>query len=70
MFKIAVAGVCQWNECWPANQRVAGLIPSQGTCVGCGPGPQQGAHERQPHMDVYLPLSPPFPSLKINEYNV
>ena len=22
------------------NQRVAGSIPSQGTCLGCGPGPQ------------------------------
>ena len=22
-----------------ANQRVAGLIPSQGTCLGCEPGP-------------------------------
>ena len=23
---------------WPGNQRVADLIPSQGTCLGCGPG--------------------------------
>ena len=56
----ALAGVAQWTEHQPANQRVAGLIPSQATCLGCGPGPQ-GAHERQPHTDVFLPLFiPPF----------
>ena len=38
--KIALAGVAQWIQCWPANQRVAGLIPTQGTCLGCWPGPQ------------------------------
>ena len=36
----ALAGVAQWNVHWPANQRVVGLILSQGTCLGCGPGPQ------------------------------
>ena len=36
----ALAGVAQWIECRPVNQRVAGSIPSQGTCLGCGPGPQ------------------------------
>ena len=47
-----------------ANQRVTGSIPSQGTCLGCGPGPQWGPRERQPHIDVSLPLFfPPFPSL-------
>ena len=43
-----LAGVAQWIECWPANQKVAGWIPSQGTCLGCRPGPQLGACERQP----------------------
>ena len=38
--QFALAGVAQWIECRPANQRVAGLIPSQGMCLGCGPGPQ------------------------------
>ena len=57
----ALAGVAQWIEHQPVNQRVAGGIPSQGTCLGCGPGPQEGAHKRQPHIDVSLPLS--FPSL-------
>ena len=60
----ALAGVAQWIEREPTNQRVAGLIPSQGTCLGCGPGPQCGVHERQPHIDISLPLFLlPFPSL-------
>ena len=37
---IALPGVAQWIECPPVNQMVAGSIPSQGTCLGCGPGPQ------------------------------
>ena len=36
----ALAGVAQWIECLPANQRVASSIPNQGTCLGCRPGPQ------------------------------
>ena len=39
LYKI-LAGVAQWIEHGPANQRVAGLIPSQGTCLGVRPGPQ------------------------------
>ena len=35
---IALADVAQWIERWPANQRVAGSIPSQGTCLGFGLG--------------------------------
>ena len=40
MTKAALAGVAQWIERQPVNQRVTGLIPSQGTCLGYGPGPQ------------------------------
>ena len=58
--KLALAGVAQWTEHQPANQRVTSLIPSQGTCLGCGPGLQKGACERQPHIDVSL-LSLPSP---------
>ena len=36
----ALVGMAQWTERWPANQRVAGSIPLQDTCLGCGPGPQ------------------------------
>ena len=62
---IALAGVAQWIEHQPVNQGVARSIPSQGTCLGCRSDPQQGAHERQPHIDVSLPLFlPPCPSLK------
>ena len=62
--KIALAAAAQWIERWLANQRVTGLIPSQGICLGCGPGPQLGVHERQPHTDVSLPLFfPPFSSV-------
>ena len=38
----ALAGIAQWIECWPANQRVTGSVPGQGTCLGCRP------------IDVYL----------------
>ena len=36
----ALAGVAQWIEHWPAKQRVAGSTPSEGTFLGCRPGPQ------------------------------
>ena len=36
----ALAAVAQWIEHQPVNQRVTGSIPSQGTCLACGPGPQ------------------------------
>ena len=63
----ALAGVAQWIESQPENnQRVTGLIPSQVTCLGSGPGPQGWACEGQPHIDVSLSPSLPF-SLKINK---
>ena len=63
--EVALAGVAQWIECRAVNQRVAGLIPSQGTHLGCRPGSQCRARERQPHIDVSLSLFlPPFPSLQ------
>ena len=37
---LSLAGVAQWVERWTANQSIAGLIPNQGTCLGCRPGPQ------------------------------
>ena len=61
---IALAGVAKWTECPQANQWVASLIPSQGTFLGCKPGPQEGAHERQPHIDVSLPVSLSLPLSK------
>ena len=59
-----MAGVAQWIEHGPVNQRVTGSIPSQGTSLGCGPGPLWEARERQPHIDVSLLLFLlPLPSL-------
>ena len=40
LYMEALAGVAQWIERQPVNQRVTTLIPSQGTCLGCRPGPQ------------------------------
>ena len=37
---LALADTAQWIEHWPANQRVASSIPSQGKCLGCRPGLQ------------------------------
>ena len=46
----ALAGVAQWIEQQPANQRVASLIPSQGTCLGCRPRSLVGGvHEATTH---------------------
>ena len=44
---LALASMAQWIECWPENKKVTSLIPSQGTCLGCRPGPQLGACKRQ-----------------------
>ena len=49
---MALAGVAQWIEHQSANQRVAGFIPGQGTCLGCGPGSQYETCERQPHINL------------------
>ena len=37
----------QWVGHRPANRKAAGLIPGQGTDLGCGPGPGLGVCERQ-----------------------
>ena len=39
--------MAQWIKHQPVNQKVAGSIPSQDTCLGCGPGPHLGRSERQ-----------------------
>ena len=36
---MALAGIPQWVEHGPVNQRVTGSVPSRGTCPGCRPGP-------------------------------
>ena len=62
----ALAGVAQCIK--PVNERVAGSIPSQGTCLSGRFGGDMGAYNRQPidvsHISVSLLLHlPPFPSL-------
>ena len=66
-------GVSQWIERQPTNQKVAGLVPSQGTRLGCGPGPPLGVCERQliaaSHISCFSPsLSPSLPLKKVNKY--
>ena len=64
----ALAVVAQWIKCLPMNQRVAGSILCQNTCLGGGPCPQQGAREKQLHIDVSRPLSLPSPLSKNKKY--
>ena len=60
----ALAGVTQWIEQWPASPRVTGSIPSQDTCLGCGPGPQLGVPDMLPiHISLLL-----FLLLSLNVY--
>ena len=54
----ALAGVSQRTECRSANQRVTGLIPSQGTCLGCGPVASGGTWEATTHWCFPSSLSP------------
>ena len=70
----ALTSMAQWVEHCPEKQRVAASTPSRGTCLGCGPGSQLGACERQlinvslVHRCFFLSLSPSLPpSLKINK---
>ena len=66
----ALAGVVQWGKHQPGNRKVASLILSQWTCLGCKPGPWLVvcARGNQPHIDVSLLLSPPSSlSRKINK---
>ena len=70
---LVLAGVAQWIERQPVNQKVTSLIPSQGTGLGCGPGPWLRVGDRQPidvslsHQCFSLSFSLPSPSLKINK---
>ena len=53
-FSWALAGVAQWVDRQPVNERIAGSIPSWGTCLGCGLALNLGAFGRQP---IYVPLT-------------
>ena len=59
----ALAGVVQWIEQQPANQRVLSWIPNQGTCLGCRP-PVEGTLEATTHWCFSPSLSLSFPLSK------
>ena len=52
----ALAGVAQWIECQPVNQRVASSIPSQVTSLIAGQIPSGGC-SRDNHTLMFLSLS-------------
>ena len=55
-------------ECWPVNQKVAGSIPSLEHMPGLHARSPVGVCERQPCINVSLPLFlPHFPLWKINK---
>ena len=66
----SLASVAQWIEHKPVKQRVASLIMSQGTCLGCGPeqvpsrGNMGGNHTLT---FLFLSFSLPSPLSKINK---
>lgn len=57
-----VGGVAQWVKRWPADRKVTSSFPGWGTGLGGGPGPRQGAGERQ-LIDVSLTFQCFSPSL-------
>ena len=59
---MALAGVAQWIECQPVNQRVTSSSHSHGTCLGLGAGSPLGGSMRSNHTLMFLFL-PPFPSV-------
>ena len=63
----ALARAAQWIELWPANQKVAGLITIQGTCLVAGQVPSWGCVRGNrsmylSHTDGCLLFLPSFPS--------
>ena len=67
---IALASVAQWIERWRVDQRVAGSIPSLGTCLVVGQIPSRG-HARGTHTLMFLSLSFSLPLwLKVNKRNI
>ena len=60
----ALAGVARWVGCCPANPKAAGMIPGQGTCLGCGFTPQSGCVWEA--TDQYFSLASMFLSLSLH----
>ena len=62
---ISLAGAAQGNEHWPANRKVTGLIPRQGTYLGFRPGQLVDVFLEHQCFSSSFCLSLPI-SLKIN----
>ena len=61
--KSALTGVAQLVGRHPAKRKVTGLIPCQGTWVGCGFGAQEATDQCFSHIERHnVSLSFPFPS--------
>ena len=72
---LSLTGVAQLVGCHPSKQKVEGLTPSQGTCLGCRfcrPSVRARARGNQSQFLalMFLLFLPPFPSLKINKQNL
>ena len=69
LYNYVLTSVAQLIGCQPVKWKVAGSIPIQGTCLGCGQVPGWGSVTGSQLMflsqiDVFLPLFlPPSPSL-------
>ena len=62
---LALTRVAQLAGCHSAKRKVTGLIPGQGTCLGCGFGPQLEWHTRGNRLtSLSLSFSLPFPFSK------
>ena len=69
---LALVGVAQWIVHWPANKKVAGSIPSQGMCLGCGQVPSWGhGRDNQPmflsHTDISFSIPSPHSKNKFKK---
>ena len=59
---LTLVGEAQWVERWPANQKVAGSIPSQDTFLGCRAG---WAHARGRQLMFLLHIDVPLFSFSL-----
>ena len=63
--EVALAGVAQWIKCWPANQRVTGLISSLRHMPGLqSRSPVGGTQDTTTHCYFSPSLSPSLPLSK------
>ena len=68
--EVALTGVAQWVGHHPTNRKFSGSIPGHSTCLGCGPGPQLVAWEKQlidvslAHRSFSPSISPSLPPSK------